>query len=442
LHSKLKARISARKAKIGVVGMGYVGLPVAALFARAGFHVVGVDVREDLVAAVKVGEVLMEGDEPRLADYVAEAVESGRLKATTDYAELADAEVVLVAVETPVDDSHKPRYKALRQACRSLGAVMQPGVLVIIESTIAPGTMEGVVKPLLEETSGKRVSQDFYLVACPERVMPGKLVERLEGMSRVVGGMSPEAAELAVILYRHIVHKHADLDMTDAITAEIVKTAENAYRDVQIAYANELALICETLGADVWKVRELVNKSPGRNVHFPGAGVGGHCIPKDPWLLIANVKDGLQPRLIPTARAVNDGMPLHMVALLRKGLEAEGGKLAGASIAVLGYAYLENTDDVRNSPTAALVAELQRQGAKPRVHDPFVVEFAGEVNQVIEGSDAVVLMVAHDRYRELELPALRALVRTPVLIDGRNLFDAQQALDAGLRFYKVGVGER
>jgi UDP-N-acetyl-D-mannosaminuronic acid dehydrogenase len=158
--------------------------------------------------------------------------------------------------------------------------------------------------------------------------------------------------------------------------------------------------------------------------------------------LIANVNGSLQPRLIPTARAVNDGMPLHMVALLGKGLEAEGAKLAGARIAVLGYAYLENTDDVRNSPTAALVAELQRQGAEPRVHDPFVAEFTGDVNQVIEGSDAVVLMVAHDRYRALELPALRALVRTPVLIDGRNVFDAQQALDAGLRFYKVGVGER
>ncbi|MGD8758736.1 MAG: nucleotide sugar dehydrogenase [Anaerolineales bacterium] len=442
MQTKMKALISARKAKIGVVGIGYVGLPVAALLARAGFQVTGVDVRDDLVAAVNAGEVLMEGDEPCLADYVAEAVASGRLKASTDYAALADAEVVLIAVETPVDDTHQPRYKALRQACRSLGAVMQPGALVIVESTIAPGTMETVVKPLLEEASGKRVSQDFYLVACPERVMPGKLVERLESMSRVVGGMSPEAAELAVILYRHIVHKDSDLDMTDAITAEIVKTAENTYRDVQIAYANELALICENLGADVWEVRELVNKSPGRNVHFPGAGVGGHCIPKDPWLLISNVKDGLQPRLIPTARAVNDHMPLHMVALLRKGLEAEGRKLAGARIAVLGYAYLENTDDVRNSPTAALLAELQRQGAEPRVHDPFVAEFTGDVNQVIEGSDAVVLMVAHDGYRELELSSLRALVRTPVLIDGRNVFDAQQALDAGLRFYKVGVGER
>jgi UDP-N-acetyl-D-mannosaminuronic acid dehydrogenase len=316
--------------------------------------------------------------------------------------------------------------------------VLKDGALVIVESTIAPGTMSDVVLPLLEAGSGLKVNDSFFLGHCPERVMPGKLLSNLRNVNRVVGGMTPETAQTMVALYRHVVK--GELDPTDCLTAELVKTAENAYRDVQIAFANEVALTCEALGGDVWKVRELVNKSPYRAMHLPGAGVGGHCIPKDPWLLIANVGSAFRPRLIPAARAVNEGMPLHMAELATHALLEAGVELQGARIAVLGYAYLQNSDEARNSPSEVLVKHLRASGAEVTIHDPYVAGYQRPLHSAVQGSDAVVVMVAHDGYRGLDLNELRKVVRLPILIDGRNLFQREQVQAAGWEYRSLGRG--
>ncbi len=346
---------------------------------------------------------------------------------------------MLIAVETPVDaETKQPRYRALRAALTDLGAQLSPGAMVIVESTIAPGTMHTMVQPILEGTSGLRVGEGFYLVNCPERVMPGKLLRNIRTMDRVVGGASPAAAALAVRFYSYVVE--GDLDPVDCLTAELVKTMENAYRDVQIAFANEMALLCEDLGADVWQVRELVNKSPGRHMLYPGAGVGGHCIPKDPWLLIANADEGFDPRLIPTARAINDGMPHHMAALTVEALQEIGVAVGEARVTVLGYAYLENSDDTRNSPSAVLVERLRELGAEVSIHDPYVREYQGDLGERVQGSDALVVMVAHDAYRALDLDDLRARIKHPALIDGRRVFSLEQAQAAGWVYRGVGAG--
>jgi UDP-N-acetyl-D-mannosaminuronic acid dehydrogenase len=269
--------------------------------------------------------------------------------------------------------------------------------------------------------------------------MPGKLLANLRYVSRVVGGMTPETAETMVALYRHVVE--ADLDPADCITAELVKTTENAYRDVNIAFANEAAMICETVGGDVWKVRELVNKSPGRNMLLPGAGVGGHCIPKDPWLLVANVDDHFEPKLIPAARAVNDRMPLHIVDLTVEALQKVGIDITDARVAVLGYAYLENSDDTRNSPSEVLVARLRNLGAKVVIHDPFVPEYQGNLAVCLDGSNAIVIMVAHDTYRDLDLSQFRAYSdQDVILIDGRNIISYIRAEINERNFRIVGRG--
>jgi UDP-N-acetyl-D-mannosaminuronic acid dehydrogenase len=441
VKNKLLAAIEQKTAQVVVLGLGYVGLPVACLFAEAGFPVTGIRRSQEKVDLINQGVCPIEGREPGLYELLEQAVATGRFRATTDYAACREAQVVLVAVETPVDPvSKKPGYEALRGALTDLARHMSPGTMIIIESTIAPGTMDMLVKPLLEEVSGLRVSHDFYLVNCPERVMPGKLLKNIRECHRVVGGMSSDAAELAVRFYRHVVQ--ADLDPVDCLTAEMVKTMENAYRDVQIAFANEMALLCEGMGADVWQIRELVNKSPYRAMHLPGAGVGGHCIPKDPWLLIANADDDFEPRMIPTARAVNDGMPLHMVDLTVGALQEAGVSITGAKVAVLGYAYLENSDDTRNSPSAVLVARLQEMGAEVVIHDPWVPEYRGDLEECVKGSDAVVVMVRHDAYRAMDLNGLRAQVARPILIDGRNIFPAEQARAAGWNYRGVGQGMR
>ncbi len=435
--NELHARIENKTAKLAVIGQGYVGLPVAALFADSRFDVKGVDLRADLVEKINAGINPIEGKEPGLAELLKSVVASGRLRATTEYNELNDCDVFIIAVETPVDDNHIPRYNALRGALSSLAPVMKMGALVIIESTIAPRTMNDLVLPLLEEKSGKKVNEGFYLGNCPERVMPGKLLNNLRKMSRVVGGMTSETSETMIALYKNIVE--ADLDPADCITAELVKTVENAYRDVQIAFANEVALVAEAAGGDVWKVRELVNKSPGRQMHLPGAGVGGHCIPKDPWLLVHGAEEkGVKLRLIPAARSVNDSMPLHMVELLEDALAKVGKSILDSRIAVLGYAYLEDSDDTRNSPTRALVARLYELGAEPVIHDPWIAKYNGDVYERVKGCDAAVVMVAHSEYKELDLKELKSVLASPVLVDGRRVFDPTAVSRAELNFFGVG----
>lgn len=436
--NELGQKIEEKTARLGVIGLGYVGLPVACLFADAQFNVIGVDVKDSRIAQINAGVSPIEGKEPGLAEMLAAVVASGRLRATTDYQSLHECDVILICVETPVDGNHKPRYAALKHALRDLGAALKPGALVIVESTIAPGTIAHTVKPLLEKSSGKQINRDFFLGHCPERVMPGRLLSNLRTVSRVCGGATPETAATMVMLYRHVVH--ADLDSTDCVTAELVKTAENAYRDVNIAFANEVALICEAVGGDVWKVRDLVNKSPGRMMLYPGAGVGGHCITKDPWLLAYEAWNKIPIRLIPAARAVNDGMPMHILQLLEEALSTVDKELEDARILVLGYAYLEDSDDTRNSPSEVLVTWLREWGADVVVHDPYVAGYQSDLLTSAQGCDAVVVMVKHTEYQTLDLAALKAALFTPIIIDGRGAFTAEQAQQAGLIYRRVGQG--
>jgi UDP-N-acetyl-D-mannosaminuronic acid dehydrogenase len=434
----LRSGIADRTVSIGVVGLGYVGLPVAALLADRGFSVIGVDLRVDRVTAINAGLCPIEGREPELPQLLERVVSTGRLVATTRHADLAAAAVVLISVETPVDPlDHRPRYAALITACEGIAAHLEEGTLVIVESTVSPQTMANVVVPALERGSGRPHGGGFRLGHCPERVMPGRLLRNLRAMSRVVGGDSVETAEAMIELYRSYVE--GDLDPTDLLTAELVKTAENAYRDVNIAFANQLALICEAAGADVWIVRELVNKSPGRNVLLPGAGVGGHCIPKDPWLLASALGD-IDAPLISAARALNESMPRHVAVLTAQLLDEAGVELGSARVAVLGYAYLEDSDDTRHSPSAELVGELEKLGCAVSVHDPFIEAYASPVEEAVRGADVAVMMVAHSAYRSLSLPELRDRLARPLIVDARHVFSPAALEEAGFRSRTIGVG--
>jgi UDP-N-acetyl-D-mannosaminuronic acid dehydrogenase len=430
----LRSAVAERSASVGVIGLGYVGLPAACMVAAAGFRVRGVDIDAGRVEIINSGRSPIEGDEPGLAELVSQVVASQHLRTGTAYADLAGADIVLICVDTPVDADHRPRFGALKSACAQLGPVLKDGALVIVESTIAPGTIDTVVRPALELSSGGEEGR-FHLGHCPERVMPGKLLRNMRTMNRVCGGSSPEVAELMVALYSTFVE--GDLDTADCLTAELVKTSENAYRDVGIAFANQLALICEQVGGDAWRVRELVNKVPGRNVLLPGGGVGGHCIPKDSWLLAAPLGDRAEDSLLGVARRINDGMPAHVAGLVSE--LVENGK--HARVAVLGFAYLENSDDTRNSPSAELVRLLSRRGFDVAVHDPFVREYKGEVMDVLRNADCTVLMVAHTMYRELDLKAAARVMHTRALVDARGFFETHGLKEAGFNYRVIGVGK-
>lgn len=430
--------------RAAVIGLGYVGVPVAASAAAAGMRVVGIDIDPAKVKAINAGRNPLRGREPGLAPLLRAQVASGRLRASTDFAAADTADVVVVSVETPIDPgTHDPSYRALKSALASLGPHLKRGALVSIESTLAPGTMAKVVRPALERASHRKAGRGFDLVHCPERVTAGRLLHNLVNLHRVLGAADPKAAKRATDFYRTFVR--GDFHVTDWTTAEVAKTAENAYWDVQIAFANEVALISEELGVDAYRVRELVNTCPYRAMLIPGAGVGGHCIPKDPWLLVSPAIHA-KPELIPAARDVNEFMPIRMARLVEEALSASGRRIKGARVAVLGFAYREDTEDARNTPARPFVQELRRRGAEVVIHDPYARSERGytitrDLAAATKGADAVAIVTGHVAYRGLDLRRLRKRMRRGVLVDGRNVFRGPDAIKAGFTYRAIGKGQ-
>ena len=445
--------------KIIVIGMGYVGIPAAALFANVdGFNVVGIQRRSKRsswkIDCLNDGKNPIGGEEPGLSELINNVVKKGSFRVTDDFSECKDADVILIDVQTPTDEKGIPHYSSLKEVSHSIGKVMPKDVLVIIESTVAPGTTENIVKPILEQESGMKAGKDFFLAFSYERVMVGRLIYNMTKLPRIVGGIDEKSTKKAIELYKKIVG--ASLHPTDSLTAEVSKVVENTYRDVNIAFANEVALLCESLGIDVFKVRELVNTLPNdpsnpsanpvRNMHFAGAGVGGHCLPKDPWLLKYGVdtygKFKVTPHIIIKSRELNLWMPTHVVELLEQALDAAKKNLKDAKIAILGVAFLENSDDTRNTPSKPLYELLTKKGAKPVLHDPYVrdfdLPFTKDFNEAVKDADAIIIATKHKEYCNLDLNAIKDIMNIPVLIDGRNAYQKEECEKLGFIFKGVG----
>ena len=444
---------------IVVIGMGYVGIPAAALFADIdGFQVIGVQRRSKRsgwkIDYINEGKNPIGGNEPGLSELIERVVKAGKFHVTDDISVCKNADVILIDVQTPVDNNKIPRYESLKAVSESIGKYIKEstrkGVLIVIESTVAPGTTEHIVKPILENVSGMRAGEDFYLAYSYERVMVGRLLHNLKNYPRIIGGINEESSEKAIELYRAITDE--ELFATDPTTAELAKTIENTYRDVNIAFANEMALICENMGANVYEVRKLVNTLPKssnayRNMHLPGAGAGGHCLPKDPWLLKYGLdtygKSKFEPKIIVASRALNDFMALHMAELLESAFSELDKSVEEAKLCILGLAFLENSDDPRNTPTIPLHNKLVDMKAAVIVHDPYItehagVELTGDLEIALNGADALLLVTAHDEYRNLDLNHLKELMKTAVIIDGRNVFDNSACAKAGIVYRGIG----
>lgn len=433
--------------RAAVVGLGVVGIPVAAKIAESGIRTTGLDIDERRVASIREGRYPFESDEPGIDALIARVHDEGLLTATTDpETAIKDADVVIVVVQTPVEKDGQPRYGALKAALTGIGPHLAPGVLLVVESTLAPGTMKQVVQPTLEAASGKRAGKDFLLGHCPERVMPGKLLQNITRYDRVVGGMDPESTERMLQLYGSFVEGH--LTPTDMTTAEVVKTTENAYRDVQIAFANEVARICQEVGADAWEVRRHVNLVEDRNMHMPGTGVGGHCITKD-GLLLAYAAKGFEPQLLRTARRVNEEMPEATVRLVAEALGAHLDAapeevLQGRKVTILGASYLPGSDDTRDTPSLPIANTLKGRGAAVTLVDPYAEEPLGDhpvgadLEAALDGADVVLLSTAHKQYTAPDWPAWARRMRTLVAVDGRGAWAPGEARAAGFTYRGIG----
>ena len=405
--------------KVCVVGLGYIGLPTAAFIADSGISVLGVDINERHVEKINKGE--MPFFEPGFEALLKSVVADGHLKADT---EVAEADAFIVAVPTPFNDDYSVNMSYIEAAAKNIAPVLRPGALVVLESTSPPGTTEKMAEILVAERpdlSTDPESANRLLVAhCPERVLPGKIMEEMAANDRVIGGLNPLSTAKAEQLYSSFCN--GEMLLTNATTAEMAKLTENSFRDVNIAFANELSIISDKLGIDVWELIELANHHPRVNILSPGPGVGGHCIAVDPWFIVSSAQE--EAKLIRTAREVNDGKPAYVIAKITEAVEAEGAD----SIAALGIAFKPDIDDLRESPALSIVQQMAEKWPEKNilVAEPNVNELPEsltayqnvqlvDASHAISSSPVVAVLVDHTPFKNLEKSAL----------EGKNVVDTR-----------------
>ena len=389
----------------GVVGLGYVGLPLAVEKAKAGFRTIGFDVQKEKVDMVNAGHNYI-GDVVD-AD-LANLVEEGRLSATIDFSFIRDVDFVAICVPTPLDEHQQPDISYVESSAKAIAAYLHKGMMVVLESTTYPGTTEELIKPILE-TSGLRCGEDFYLGFSPERVDPGNLIYKTKNTPKVVGGLGEDASEVISAMYEAVLQGKVFRASSPAV-AEMTKILENTYRNINIGLINELAILCHKMGIDLWEVIEAAKTKPfGFTPFYPGPGLGGHCIPLDPYYLSWKAREyGFHTSMIESSMMINDRMPEYCVERIGDMLNHRFAKaLNGARVLVLGVAYKQDIDDYRESPAIRVIEELKKEGADVVFYDPFIPKyrhkgqwFEGEKSltaELVEAANIVVITTAHTR---------------------------------------------
>ena len=455
--------------KIGVVGMGYVGIPAAALFAESPlFDFVHGFQRDSSSSGYKIamlnrGESPLKGEEPGLEELLKKVVTAKKFECTSDFSKIAKMDAVTLSIQTPFLNKEDllPDFSALKEGIRNVGRYLSPGMLVVLESTVTPGTTITLASDLLEKESGLKAGKDFALAHAPERVMVGRLLRNIREHDRIVGGIDDVSTRRATELYSPVLTVGKVIPMS-ATAAEVTKTTENTFRDLQIAAINELALYCEAMGINIYDVRSGVDSLKGegitRAILWPGAGVGGHCLTKDTYHLERGVqmlgKDILdypkaEPSLYVLARRINDFMPMHMFHLTKDALERAGCSLNKAKVAILGWAFLADSDDTRNTPSEPYRDSLIGGGATVTVHDPYALEYPNvpllqNLDDTMKDSDAIVIFAGHHQYKNLDPDHIRTVSgkKHPVIIDGRNMIDPDLFIRHGFVYKGIGRGDK
>jgi UDP-N-acetyl-D-glucosamine dehydrogenase len=403
LREELLLKLKNRTAKLGVVGLGYVGLPLAVEKAKAGYEVIGFDVQDKKVKMVNEGR-----------NYIGDVVDSdleklvkeGKLKATTDFSFVANVDTVCIAVPTPLDLYKQPDLSYVVSSTKDVAKYLHKGMLVVLESTTYPGTTEEVIKPILEET-GLKCGEDFFLAFSPERVDPGNKDFNTKNTPKVVGGCTQECTEIAAQLYRNVLEGEI-MEVSSPAVAEMEKILENTFRNINIGLANEMAILCKRMGIDVWEVIDAAKTKPyGFMAFYPGPGLGGHCIPLDPFYLEWKAKEyDYHTKLIETSGIINDYMPEFVIENIMNLLNGDKKALNGSKVLLMGAAYKKDIDDMRESPTLKVIELLEKKGAEVIINDPYIPSFKHKGKEYvsvvweneIKNADIVVITTDHSCY--------------------------------------------
>ena len=444
MKNELISRITNKQVQIGVIGLGYVGLPLVVEFATKGFKAVGFEVDENKAAQLNAGKSYI-GDVPSAR--VHELVAAKRLSATTDFGQLAECDAIIICVPTPLRKTKEPDVSYILAAADEIQKRLRRGHLIILESTTYPGTTDEVLLPMFEET-GLKLDQDFLLAFSPERVDPGNPQFLTHNIPKVVGGVTDDSTEVAAHLYSQIVKDV--FAVSSARVAEAAKLLENTFRAVNIGMANEMARLCYALNIDTWEViRAAATKPFGFMAFYPGPGIGGHCIPLDPHYLSWKARQhGFDSRFISLAEEVNSRMPEHVVQLVSDGLNDDGKPLKGSSVVLLGVAYKKDVDDVRESPALSIVDRLRAKGADVSYHDPFVSEIRfddahtqgnGEPlssiklsDDELKNADCVIIVTDHT-----DVDYQRVCGLAPLIVDTRNALNGDVRRESRARVIRL-----
>ena len=414
----LAEKIRSHSARVGVVGLGYVGLPLAVEFARAGFTVTGIDILAEKVRRVNAGDSYV-GDIPSAV--LRPLVESGRLRATTDFAAVASLDTINICVPTPLRKTKDPDMSFIVSSCQEVARHFHPGMLIILESTTYPGTTDELVLPMLEK-SGLQVGRDFFLCFSPERVDPGNPQYQTVNIPKVVGGCTAACTDMGRLFYAQALERVVPVSSTQV--AEMVKLLENTFRMINIGLANEMALMCDRMGIDVWEVIDAAATKPfGFMPFYPGPGLGGHCIPVDPFYLSWKTKQaGMEARFIELAGHINGYMPQFVADKVQQALNQAGKPVRGSRIHVMGVAYKRDIDDLRESPALDVMLLLQRRGGVIGYTDPYVpalrlegLELESQAEDAVAGADCVVIVTDHSAFDYRKM-----VERAAMIVDTRN----------------------
>lgn len=440
----LHKKYSNKEAVICIIGLGYVGLPTAVNFAEKGFIVIGAEKNTRIVDLINNGGCHLK--DLNLDERVKKVVQDKKLIATTDTTDATrKSDVIIIIVPTPVKHDKTPDLQYIISAGEDISKGLGRNKLVILESTVYPGVTEDVLNPILEIT-GLKAGQDYGLAYCPERYNPGDEEHTIENIVRVMGAITPEWGNLAQQLYKNIVKDV--FRVKDIKTAEAAKVIENIQRDLNIALMNELAMIFSKMDIDIMDVIEAASTKWNFNVYYPGAGVGGHCLPVDPYYLVKKAEElGYHSKVITAGRAINDYMPRYVFELLVDALNECERAVKKSKIVVMGFSYKENVGDPRETPSEYLIKELEKKKADVHIVDPHIenayLSKYGTVDQdiyiALDGADALVLMTGHDEFRDLDLEIIYRIMNVPIIVDGRRFFDRNKIIEHKFIYRGIGV---
>lgn len=414
--------------KVCILGLGYIGLPTAALFANNGYDVTGVDINQDVIENLNEGKIIIK--EPNLDELVKKVVGQNMLKGSLTPSE---SDIFIICVPTPITKDKNADLKYIVKAVNDILPYLKVGDIVVLESTSPVGTTKNIVKSILEKTN-LDIGKDIYLGYSPERVLPGQIIKELVSNHRVIGGINEISAEKIKNVYESFVE--GEIYITDTDTAEMVKLIENTFRDINIAFANELSLICDKLGMSAWDVIEYANKHPRVNILNPGPGVGGHCLAVDPWFIVESSKD--LANIVKLARNTNDYMPTYVFNKIQKLTDKTKKNI---KVCILGATYKKDIDDMRESPIVHLIDILRKNNYEVELYDPYVKNYEVLNNNIYEcakNSDFLVLGVDHTVFKDLDYKAILEVMDNNIFIDTRNFFNKDKIESIGYKYYLIG----